>query len=155
MQWVRTVSPSLILLLPIWPIFSTAFWEFSMKRSALAAMAWRAPSMSSALYFITILMALERETAVGLVLRSRSAATAVFWLKSSKLSAWTARAYSFREAAAAVAILPAPLISMLLIFPAVSVTRSIGFIRVLFSLAEVKFISYCKAIGSLTAANIP
>src|SRR5690606_23671123 len=90
------------------------------------------------------------ETAGGRVLRSRSAATAVFWLKSSKLSAWTARAYSFREAAAAVAILPAPLLSMLLIFSAVSVIRSIGFIRGCFRLLELNLFPALRRTITIT-----
>ncbi|VVB68828.1 Uncharacterised protein [uncultured archaeon] len=97
-----------------------------MKRLALATTAWRADSRSFASYFITMRMSLERETAVGLVSRRMSAACLTSELKSSRLCTFRSKEKSLREAAAAVAILPAPLISMLLIFPAVSNTTSLG-----------------------------
>ena len=76
LQWVMIVSPSLIILDPISEILSIALRERSTKSSALVARDLLAESRLSPWYLMTILMALDKETAVGLVLSKISAA---FW----------------------------------------------------------------------------
>ncbi len=123
LQWVRIVSPSRIWRAPNFAILSTASREELMNSSAFRRIAVLAPATvsSPAIASITICTALGRDTAVGRVLTSDSAADSISSRKPLisgvfKVSAWPARAST-----AARAIRPAPLISMLFIFSRVSV----------------------------------